>query len=695
MTNFENIIFRLFDNKSDTQFLILNIADHFNPDHDDEISIAKSINAAFLILLSGEQHSKFSEAHKFLTDFQKNEKWSDLVEFYLNGIELIKEELNQKIETDSNFEQKITELDEVLANNHQADSYYSTIDKIWNVFFPEGRLLLNPENRPGKVTELREKRKINVISSNQSPVTDPASQVLFTSNVLLTTPLASMEIENLSISHHLKHSLNEIVKEEQMYWYDHPIPIGIEPAKNEVLYGLAGLSKMLDYEINHGNAEKSKSLNCVLSVSVTHTGLHKIAKEYLKDELNKSGTNNNLNLYLFTEDDTTNLVNDILIPIAKEYMAVDPTKLKLLKNIIGVDGEYGRHFSFLKAIAAIWHVFIDDNVQSTFKIDLDQVFPQKELVDQTGATVFEHFKTPLWGATGTDADGNEVLMGMLAGAVVNESDIDESIFYPDVRFPENDELSPDQFIFYSQLPQALSTEAEMIPEKKSNQSNQQNEASRRVHVLGGMSGILVSALRKYRPFTPTFIGRAEDQAYALSVLFGKKPYLRFLHKSGLIMRHDKQAFVGEVLEAAETSKMIGDYTRILLYSYYAKALPFGVDKIKDQVDPFTGCFISHIPLTVVYLRFVLKAATFFENSKNKHFEKGIEFLKSGSRRLLKLIKQLNENPNLLKEKYQQEKTAWDLFYDILDIAENKFKENDPFLNELKNKTLKIIANCKI
>ncbi len=112
-----------------------------------------------------------------------------------------------------------------------------------------------------------------------------------------------------------------------------------------------------------------------------------------------------------------------------------------LRAVIGVDGEYGRHYSFLKAIAALWHVAIDPAVRATFKIDLDQVFPQDVLVAETGRTAFGHLGTPLWGALARDAEGRDIELGMLAGALVNERDIGRGLFTPDVDLPTRDRRS--------------------------------------------------------------------------------------------------------------------------------------------------------------------------------------------------------------------------------------------------------------
>ena len=51
---------------------------------------------------------------------------------------------------------------------------------------------------------------------------------------------------------------------------------------------------------------------------------------------------------------------------------------------------------------------------------------------------------------------------MIAGALVNEKDIHKSLFFPDVSVPDVEERQPDELVFFSRIPQALSTEAEMM-----------------------------------------------------------------------------------------------------------------------------------------------------------------------------------------------------------------------------------------
>ncbi|MBW2585098.1 MAG: hypothetical protein JRE36_16465, partial [Deltaproteobacteria bacterium] len=158
-------------------------------------------------------------------------------------------------------------------------------------------------------------------------------------------------------------------------------------------------------------------MTCILSVSVTHQGLHQIARPYIEEELRRADFLKHIDVYVFTEDDTHRILNDILVAAARQFLKTTDAADELA--MFGVDGEYGRHYSFLKAMAAFWAVLVEPRAKATFKIDLDQVFPQQTLVGKTGCSAFEHFMTPLWGAQGTDYRGKPIELGMIAGALVN------------------------------------------------------------------------------------------------------------------------------------------------------------------------------------------------------------------------------------------------------------------------------------
>ena len=79
------------------------------------------------------------------------------------------------------------------------------------------------------------------------PIADPAREILFTSNVLLTVPDAATDIESLPYPEDLRTAIRAAAAEPQRYWFDHPIQIGVEPAANELLYGLRGLDAAIEH----------------------------------------------------------------------------------------------------------------------------------------------------------------------------------------------------------------------------------------------------------------------------------------------------------------------------------------------------------------------------------------------------------------------------------------------------------------
>jgi hypothetical protein len=342
-------------------------------------------------------------------------------------------------------------------------------------------------------------------------------------------------------------------------------------------------------------------------------------------------------------------------------------------------------------MAAFWAVLVEPRAKATFKIDLDQVFPQQTLVGKTGCSAFEHFMTPLWGAQGTDYRGKPIELGMIAGALVNQSDIDQSLFTADVRFPERS-LSPEEHIFFSALPQAISTEAEMMTRYNSSRFDGINTCIHRVHVTGGTNGIRIDSLRRHRPFTPSFIGRAEDQAYLLSAINSTKESLAYVHKDGLIMRHDKEAFAREAIESAEIGRTVGDYVRMLYFSGYADVLPVSATELKETLDPFTGCFISMLPQTVMHLRFALKAAALFRDNKT---QKGLELVRSGAQRISKALEFVQGENSALRTQYEKERRGWNLYYDILEALEEALAKKDPFAIALQQKARAIVQECAV
>lgn len=624
---------------------------------------AEKITAAFLICLSGSGNLLYTEAENILKAKQYDDSLLALAKFYHRRVENIKEEVSRVAENDAGFRKALMNLDAALQEQQSLDAAQ---EKIWAVFFPEGVGVFGRKQE--QVDKLRQKRKVHVEKENPEPLTNPARQILFTSNVLLTIPHENTDISSLDYTEDLKKDIRKAMEEPQQYWYDHPIQIGVEPEANEIIYGLSQLDKALEKERERGILGNEK-VKCLLSVSVTHSGLLSVARDYIRQELKSHANLQNLEIFIFTEDDTRRLLEEVFMPIDKEYFDAD--KSKELAQVFGVDGEYGRHYSFLKAIAAVFNVLVDNEVRATFKIDLDQIFPQKELIEETGKSALEHFQTPLWGARGKSSQGHPVELGMIAGALVNEKDICKGLYTPDVEFP--DEVPDGESrIFFSKLLMALSTEGELMTRYRENSDiDGKNTCLQRIHVTGGTNGILVDALRHYRPFTPTFIGRAEDQGYILSVLTGsQKQSLGYLHEDGLIMRHDKEAFAQEALKSAELGKIAGDYIRMLYFSEYARVLSDNPEHLKEILNPFTGCFISRTPISVAIFRQTLKAVEFFANGEA---DKASKFLFQNVSRLDHAIEFIKGENSSLKKQVKAEREGWERFYDILDKVETMSK----------------------
>lgn len=684
----EAIVSALISPREKTQsFLHVDLAPHFDERRNDNGEIARSLNAAFLIALAGNMHPASERAHRYLARMAASVGWDEVAAFYLRGIELVGREIDDVCEQNPQFALHLRNLTEWMSHEENLNKMEETAEKMWSVFFPEAQGILAHERE--KAGALREKRTITVTQLNPASITNPARQMLFTANVLLTIPPAHTSLHELPLSADLREKLSNILQEPQIHFYDHPVQIGAEEEKNEVLYGLRALESAFEFEQQRGNMSGHARAQCVLSVSVTHSGIKDIAKSSLKQVFSRSGTFSNIDVYVITEADVQRIIAEILAPAAKHYLERDDAGEYL--EVFGVDGEYGRHYSFLKAVAPFWSILIQPEIRATFKIDLDQVFPQKELVDEAGASAFEHFKSPLWGARGVDFRGKSVELGMIAGALVNAHDIDKSLFTPDVPYPGG-LRSADEYIFFSTLPQALSTEAEMTTRYNQDILDGTRTCIQRIHVTGGTTGILVESLRNHRPFTPSFIGRAEDQAYILSTLPHPGTRLGYVHKDGLIMRHDKEAFAQEAIQSAHIAKLVSDYVRILYFSAYAEALTRDVMSLKDIIDPFTGCFVSTIPATVVYLRFALKAEALFADNR---VGQGVVFIKSGARRITEALDFVGGTHSMLARQYDKERLGWDLYYDTLTAIEDALKREDGFAQGLLKKARGIIDGCII
>jgi hypothetical protein len=589
-----------------------------------------------------------SEAQSYLKSTTSDPRWGSVATFYLEGLDLITSELEEARQHSPDTLIRLDTLAADLATMPSDIGLHDLYEDFSSAFFPQGVGITGNEDRSRD--ELRERRTVTIEALTDNPLVDPGTQLLLTTNALFTVPDS---------------------KQPQRYWYDHPVPFGVPDSQNEIIYGLRGMEKAITFEKNRGTMDSSIVIPVVMSASSTHGGSSALIHDHVRDLLQRSGGLHHLDVYVFTEADARRLVDETLAPAVARFL---PDRNPELLDAIGVDGRYGRHYSFLKAIAGWWNVMIDPSVIGTYKFDLDQVFPQDVLVGETGLSAWEHLANPLWGAQATDANGRPVELGMMAGSLVNASDIESSIFTLDVTYPK-DNPTIDEMLFWSALPQALSTAAEMGTRYRDLEIDGITSAVERVHVTGGTTAIRLDALRRHRPFTPGFIARAEDQAYLMSVHSTDGTRLACLHNDGLIMRHDKEAFASDAIRAAAIGKLIGDYERMILFSAYAREVAANLEDLKSHFDPFTGCFVSRLPITATYLRFTFRSLRFFAQDEPRD---GAAFVEQGAPRITEAIRFVSGSTSSLAQQLGDERAAWELFFDVLDAVEAAIAGGDEF-----------------
>ena len=283
----------------------IEIAEQFRPDEVAPESALRNLNAAFLISLCGRFHPFCFEAEQFIEHLKAQPALKESVEFYEKSRSLILAEIKERFNKENEFQEDVNNLFEWIKNPRNLTNRTETMKKVWTVFFPEGVPSL--ADRKDHIRGLRQKRSVRITRLNPQPIKDPANEILFTSNVLLTVPSSTGHIDELALPKNVKSRLGETIQETQRYWYDHPIQIGVEAEKNEIVYGLRGLDEAIAFEKERGVIEKDVKVRGVLSVSVTHEGLHELAKPYLEAVLKRTRGIHHLRVCIMTDSDVSRL----------------------------------------------------------------------------------------------------------------------------------------------------------------------------------------------------------------------------------------------------------------------------------------------------------------------------------------------------------------------------------------------------
>ena len=132
------------------------------------------------------------------------------------------------------------------------------------------------------------------------------------------------------------------------------------------------------------------------------------------------------------------------------------------------------------------------------------------------------------------------------------------------------------------------------------------------------------------------------------------------------MRHDKADLIPDVIRASAGSNHIGDLLRMWLFSAYA-----GMDH-KALLDPFSGCFVSRLPLAITGLRFGLHALHL------DSADAAAVYLREGTKRL----EESDVTVAALADTVRFERAGWTVFYDALDLIEQGVARGDEGFAEL-------------
>jgi hypothetical protein len=203
LEEFKSIVYALIRPKQGAVLPIaLDLTQQFDEERTDKAGIAQTLNAAFLTVVAGQNHQAASSALGFLTRMAESPEWRDAAEFYLSGIERTRHEIKTACRLDSEFADRLETASTWLSNKENLEKKQEVAEHFWSVFFPEANSLRTHWNDHAE--DLRKKRTVAITQLNETPITDPARQILFTSNVLLTLPPASQSADALPLSEDLR-----------------------------------------------------------------------------------------------------------------------------------------------------------------------------------------------------------------------------------------------------------------------------------------------------------------------------------------------------------------------------------------------------------------------------------------------------------------------------------------------------------
>ncbi|ASC70556.1 hypothetical protein XM38_014960 [Halomicronema hongdechloris C2206] len=146
------------------------------------------------------------------------------------------------------------------------------------------------------------------------------------------------------------------------------------------------------------------------------------------------------------------------------------------------------------------------------------------------------------------------------------------------------------------------------------------------------------------------------------------------------------------IKLAKMGKLVGDYVRILMFSAYARTLSADITALKAETDPFTGGFISAMPVTVVLLRFALKLASLYSQGDVAQAQ---ELIRIGIPQLQEALAFTEGEESQLAAAYRRERRGWDLFYQVLDRLQAGVQQGDALALALQRQAQYLVDSCGV
>lgn len=151
---------------------------------DDKTDMPLKLTYTFLTCLRDDNNTEKTRALEFLSEECHSEQWGDIANFYLKGINCIKDEIEKRADENDDFRNRLKALALLfLSEGNHSTKEQLTAENLWSVFFHEGCNILSDRTRA--LDTLRNNRRIRITGLNPDPIFDPAREILFTSNVLL------------------------------------------------------------------------------------------------------------------------------------------------------------------------------------------------------------------------------------------------------------------------------------------------------------------------------------------------------------------------------------------------------------------------------------------------------------------------------------------------------------------------------